>query len=158
MNWSIHTKSPTHAADLRAVLETDLDELLGSEKAETERQAQIAQLNASAESLPSGEARSALVAAVVSLRAQPPVGIADKALRSAVERQAAAGIDAACMLAHGIVTAVVAGCVSQVDESTSGRCSVGVDFVDVDGLAARLAREPAAEVVITEGSVFAPPV
>lgn len=157
MNWSIHTKGPTAAADLRASLQSDLDTFLGSEKAEAARQAQIALLKASAESMPPGEAKAALEVAFASLSSQPPQGIADKDLRAQIADAAARGIDAACALAIGMVNVTVSGC-GRVDECTEARLSVQLDQVDVVGLAASLARQPAPEkTIVTEGSVTAPP-
>lgn len=159
MNFAIHTKQATAAADLRDALEESRDELLGSEKLAAERQAGLDQLEASAKSLPPGEARNSLVAARAQLAAQPAPGIGDPALRKEIEERSAVVIDAACALvSSGVVNVTVSGS-DRVDEDILGRLTVQIDFVDVKGLAARLARQPPPEVqlTITEGSVSAPP-
>lgn len=157
MNWAIHTKGPTAAADLRAALESALDDFLGSEKAEAARQAQIATMKAAADSMPAGEAQAALLAAYSTLASAPAAGIADKALRAAIGDQAARGIAAACDLAAGSCHVTVSGSACRVDEDIEERITVQLDKVDLKGMAARLAREtPAERAVVTEGSVFAP--
>lgn len=158
MNWAIHTKGPTAAADLRAALESELDAFLGSEEAEAARQAQIASVKATADSMPAGEAQASLLLAHATLSSAAPKGIADSALRSAIAGQAKRGITAACDLALGTVNVTVSGSASRIDEDIAERLSVQLDTVDLDGMAARLAREaPAERSIVTEGSVSAPP-
>lgn len=158
MNWAIHTKGPTAAADLRAALESEMNALLGSEETEAARQEQIATMKAAADGVPAGQVKDALIAAHAALAAELPSGIADKTLRMAIAGQAAVGISAACSMASGATVAVtVSGSAGRVDEDVLGRCSVSLDFVDIKGMAARLAREtPAERPVVTEGSIFAP--
>lgn len=159
MNWAIHTKGPTAAADLRAALEAARDELLGTEEKKAKRQAQLLSLSKAAKEMPDGEAKSALEAAYASLATAPPVGITDDALRAAVEKQCNGGIDAACAIASGHVHATISGSAARVDEDIESRISIHLDTVDLAGMAARLEREtPAEKSIITEGSVSAPPI
>lgn len=159
MNWTIHTRGPTSASDLRGALESELNALLGSEETEAARQAQIATMKDAADGVPAGQVRDALLAAHAALAAAAPAGIEDKELRRIIAGQAAAGIAAAQALAgRSVVAVTVSGSASRIDEDVFGRCSVSVDFVDVAGRDARLSREAPAEIAVTEGSVFAPPV
>jgi hypothetical protein len=160
MNWAIHTKGPTSAADLKAALDAERDALLGSESLAASRKASLDKLQGAIDSMPTGEARDALITAMMRLESEPAQGIADKDLRAAIATQADAGIAAACdVAALGPVNVTVSGCAGRIDEDTLGRLTVQVDFVDLVGLAARLAREAPAEKPITvEGSVTAPPV
>jgi len=157
MNWAIHTKGPTAAADLRASLQSALDSFLGSEKVEAERQGRIAQLKDALDVMPPGGAFNALQAAHAAMASAPAAGISDKDLRQQIAEAAARGIDAACALAIGTVNVTVSGC-GRVDECTEARLSVQLDQVDVAGLAVSLSRQPPPEkAIVTEGSVTAPP-